>query len=164
MHRLIRDHLEEVLAGSGSESRGSEENASQLRHLHECEECRQEVEAMREHAALLRELRIPASIEVAPQPGFYARVMERIEARSAGSIWTAVFDSSFGRRIALASITLAVLLGVYLVTSEQAMQPFDASSEPVQMIVGEDQPGLVLTQGAPDRDSVLMNLATYQER
>ncbi|MGD1093510.1 MAG: hypothetical protein ABSB35_16165 [Bryobacteraceae bacterium] len=162
MHRLIRDHLEEVLAGPVSESRGSDGNAS--RHLHECDECRQEVEAMREHAALLRELRAPASIESGLQPGFYARVLERIEARGAGSIWTAVFESSFGRRIALASVTLAVLLGVYLVTSEQSFQPFDASSEPVQMIVGEDQPGLVLTQGALDRDSVLMNLATYQER
>jgi len=119
---------------------------------------------MRRHAALLRELRPPVSIEAGLQPGFYARVMERIEARGAGSIWTAVFESSFGRRIALASVTLAVLLGVYLVTSEQAMEPFKATSEPVQMIVGEDQPGLVLTQGAPDRDSVLMNLATYQER
>jgi len=164
MHRLIRDHLEEVLAGSLSETRGSKKNAEQLRHLQECEECRQEVEAMREHAALLRELRTPAFVEAVPQPGFYARVMERIEARGAGSIWTAVFDSSFGRRIALASITLAVLLGVYLVTSEQSMQPFDSSSEPVQMIAGEDQPGLVLTQGTPDRDSVLLNLATYQER
>lgn len=164
MHRLIRDHLEEVLAGSLSEPRGSEGHADRLKHLHECEECRQEVEAMREQAALLRQLRPPASVEAGPQPGFYARVMERIEARGAGSIWTAVFDSSFGRRIALASITLAVLLGVYLVTSEQLMQPLDASSEPVQMIVGEDQPGLVLTQGTPDRDSVLMNLATYQER
>jgi len=164
MHRLIRDHLEEVLAESLSEPCGSKGHADRLRHLHECEECRQEVEAMREHAALLREFRTSNAADAVPRPGFYARVMERIEARSAGSIWTVVFESSFGRRIALASVTLAVLLGVYLVTSEQTMEPLNSSREPVQMIVGEDQPGLVLTQGEPDRDSVLMNLATYQER
>jgi len=48
MHRLIRDHLEEVLAGSVAGS--SREHADRLKHLHECEECRQEVDAMREHA------------------------------------------------------------------------------------------------------------------
>jgi hypothetical protein len=158
MHRLIRDHLEEVLAGAEPEN-------DRLRHLRECEDCQQQVEAMREHAALLRELRTPASAGVEPRPGFYARVMERIEARGAGSIWTAFFESPFGRRIALASITLAVLLGVYLVTSEQAMEPFNATSEPVQMIAGEDQPGLALTgEATPDRDSVLLNLVTYQEQ
>jgi hypothetical protein len=44
------------------------------------------------------------------------------------------------------------------------MEPFNATSQPVQMIAGEDQPGLVLTQGTPDRDSVLLNLVTYQEQ
>jgi len=162
MHRLIRDHLEEVLAGSVAGS--SREHGDRLKHLHECEECRQEVDAMREHAALLQKLRTPASADLSPRPGFYARVMDRIEAQGAGSIWTAVFESQFGRRIALASITLAVLLGVYLVTSEQSMEPFNATSEPAQMIAGEDQPGLVLTQGTPDRGSVLVNLVTYQEQ
>jgi predicted anti-sigma-YlaC factor YlaD len=161
MHRLIRDHLEEVLAGSVTGS--SDEHADRLNHLHECEGCRQEVDAMREHADLLRQLRTP-SADLSPRPGFYARVMDRIEAQGAGSIWAAVFESQFGRRIALASITLAVLLGVYLVTSEQSMVPFSATSEPVQMISGEDQPGLVLTQGTPDRGSVLVNLVTYQEQ
>ena len=32
-------------------------------------------------------------------------------------------------------------------------------------IPGEDQPGLVMTQsGAPDQDSVLVNLVTYREQ
>jgi hypothetical protein len=45
------------------------------------------------------------------------------------------------------------------VTSEQFAE------EPVQMIAGEDQPGLVLSHmEAPDRDAVLVNLVTYQEQ
>jgi hypothetical protein len=164
MHRLIRDRLEEVLAESALDAPAS--------HLRECEECRSVIAAMREQAAALRELRTPpASIE--PRPGFYARVMERIDAQGPGSIWTLFFESPFGRRIAFASMALALLLGVYLVTSEQSMEPLSVAVEsvqmpvqmPVQLVTGEDQPGRMLTnQGMPDRDSVLMNLATYQEQ
>ena len=154
MHRLVRDRLEEVLAESSPDSTAS--------HLRECEECRAELAAMRAQAVALRKLRTP---EVEPRAGFYARVLERIESQGPRSIWTLFFESPFGRRIAFASMALALLLGIYLVTSEQGMEPFSAASEPVQMIIGEDQPGLVLTnQGTPDRDSVLMNLATYQEQ
>jgi hypothetical protein len=154
MHRLVRDRLEEVLAESSPDSTAS--------HLRECEECRAELAVMRAQAVALRKLRTP---EAEPRAGFYARVLERIESQGPGSIWTLFFESPFGRRIAFASMALALLLGIYLVTSEQGVEPFSAASEPVQMIIGEDQPGLVLTnQGTPDRDSVLMNLATYQEQ
>jgi hypothetical protein len=151
MHRLIRDHLEEVLArpnGSGPAAQ----------HLEECAECRDEIAAMREHAAILQEFRAP---EQEPHPGFYARVMERIETQGPGSIWNLFFESPFGRRIAFASMALAVLLGLFLVSSEQ----FLPANEPVQL-AGEDQPGTVLTpaRGTPDRDAVLVNLVTYQEQ
>ena len=158
MHRLIRDRLEEVLAESPI---SMERGGSTAAHLEECAECRGEIAAMQEHAALLRELRPPVESEV--RAGFYARVMERIEARGATSIWNIFFESPFGRRIAVASMALALLLGVYLVTSEQLMSP----GQPVQIIAGEDQPGMVLAgpgSGTPDRDSVLVNLVTYREQ
>jgi hypothetical protein len=118
---------------------------------------------MREQADLLRELRAPATAE--PRPGFYARVMERIETQGAASIWNLFFESPFGRRIAVASMALALLLGVYLVTSERFEEHFSAGEQPAYSIAGEDQPASVLTQtGAPDRDSVLVNLVTYQEQ
>src|SRR5580698_3274311 len=110
MHRSIRDHLEEVLAGSrDGGSRELEE------HLTNCEECSGEVKAMREQVLLLRDLRAEAE----PQPGFYARVLERIEAEGPVSIWNVFIESAFGRRIAMASMTLALLLGIYVVTAEQ---------------------------------------------
>jgi hypothetical protein len=157
MHRLIRDHLEEVLAESPSQ--GGSDARQAREHLKECAECAAELAAMREQAALLRELRSPEESEV--QAGFYARVMERIEAQGAASIWNLFFESPFGRRIAVASMALALLLGVYLVTSEQS------GGQQVQLIAGEDQPGLVLTgaaAGTPDRDAVLVNLVTYREQ
>ncbi|PYT14463.1 MAG: hypothetical protein DMG59_17120 [Acidobacteria bacterium] len=158
MHRLIRDHLEEVLTGS---------NPSAEQHLRECQECSAEIAAMREQAAMLREWRAPdAALD--PQPGFYARVLERIEARGATSIWSLFFESPFGRRIAVASLALALLLGVYLVSTEQSAEQTVVAGPQLQLLPalpGEDEPGLVLTRaGAPDRDAVLVNLVTYQEQ
>jgi predicted anti-sigma-YlaC factor YlaD len=147
MHRSIRDHLEEVLAGS-------RDGAKLQEHLTNCEECGSEVEAMREQALLLRDLRS----DVEPRPGFYARVMERIDAEGPASIWNVFIESAFGRRLAMASMVLALLLGVYVVTAEQR----DHSG--VVRVDAGDQ-GLVWNEpGAPDRDAVLVNLVTYREQ
>ena len=157
MHRVIRDHLEEVLA----DSPGSD---SARQHLAECEECRGEVTRMRQHARMLRTLRAG---EMEPRAGFYARVLERIEAEGPASIWNVFSESPFGRRIALASMALAVAIGFYLFSAEQtdpavAQSTVEFVSGP---IAGEDQPGLDLTKnGAPDRDAVLVNLVTYREQ
>src|SRR6266550_4516866 len=129
MHRIIRDHLEEVLSGPGSVP---EHPAGE--HLAGCEECREEVAAMRAQAAVLRQCR--AESEPEPRPGFYARVMDRIEAQAPLSVWTLFFDSMFGRRIALASLALALLIGVYVISSEQIADPEIAGVDglPVAMV------------------------------
>jgi hypothetical protein len=164
MHRVVRDKLEDL-----------EGSPDAKRHLEECRECREEVDALSEQTALLRSLRPAAEFE--PRPGFYARVMERIEAQGAGSIWNLFFDSTFGRRIAFASMALAVLLAVYLVTSERTTdQPMIASGDtapyivddapsdalPAAMLTGSSQMGGLAD--APDQDSVLVNLVTYREQ
>ena len=154
MHRLIQDRLEEVLA---EPNLASPELAA---HLKECEDCREEVSVMRRHASMLRALRAP---ETTPEvrPGFYARVMERIEAQRPINIWELFFESTFGRRIALASMALAFLFSVYLVSSERyAEQPITvgvSASYPA-----EDQ--MVSAAGLPDKDTVLVNLVTYREQ
>jgi len=161
MHRLVQNHIEDVLAGI--------ESASVAEHLGACEECRSQVTAMRGHAAAMRELRAPAA---EPRPGFYARVMERIEAQGPVSIWNLFIESAFGRRIAVASLALALLVGVYLISSERsADQPVMAGQQgQAAVVVGEDGPGQVLSiinhssLNQPSEDAVLANLVTYQEQ
>ena len=149
MHRLIQDHLEEVLW----ETDGVRvENGPVAGHLSECHECREEVAAMRRQALALRVLRSDDTL--GPRAGFYARVMERIEAQRPIDIWELFFDSAFARRIAMASVAMTVLFGFYLVSSERFAPPV-----PV-----ESQPGMTLAAGLPDKDAVLLNLVTYREQ
>jgi predicted anti-sigma-YlaC factor YlaD len=153
MHRLIQDHLEEVLAEPNP-------TGPAAAHLAQCQPCRDEVSALRRQASLLRTLRVP---EAAPEvrPGFYARVMERIEAQRPISIWELFFDSAFGRRVAIGSMALAVLFSVYLVSSERyAEQPIRVS---VSAASGEDDQ-MISAAGLPDKDTVLVNLVTYREQ
>jgi predicted anti-sigma-YlaC factor YlaD len=154
MHRSIRDHLEEVLAGSRDDgSRGLARGSEVAEHLKNCEECGGQVEAMREQALLLRHLRSEAE----PRPGFYARVMERIEAEGPASIWNVFIESTFSRRVAMASMALALLFGVYVVTAEQ--------NEHATITVDGNASNQVWNQpGTPDRDAILVNLVTYQEQ
>ena len=180
MHREIQNHIEEAL----DSQRASQSLVSQ--HLDGCPECGGEIRAMREQAALLRDLRAPADLE--PGVGFYARVLQRIEAEGPVSIWNLFIESAFGKRIALASLALALLLGVYVISSERAAQdpavqdavvateqtplPGNAplASGPLT-VMGEDAPGRVITQmdqfvdsDANSSDAVLANLVTYNEQ
>ena len=110
---------------------------------------REEIAAMLEQAAWIRALRAPEDCE--PKPGFYARVMERIEAQGTASIWSLFFDSQFGRRLAVASMTLALCLGVYMVSVER--------TAPVE----DPGPGNY-GRNAGSFDAVLFNLVTYREQ
>lgn len=120
MHREIQDQIEKVLADSAKTPRFVAE------HLAQCTECREEVAAMRQHSDMMHELRPPSGMTLEPRPGFYARVMERIEAEGPISIWNIFIESTFGRRIAYASVALALVLGVYLVSSERSEEPIVA--------------------------------------
>ena len=157
MHEPIRENLEEFLKGSARQM-PQEFQA----HLEACEVCAAELRLLESQSKMLQSLRCDGDIE--PRAGFYARVMERIEARGPASIWTLLLEPSFGRRLALASATLVVLLGTYLVTSESgynssASNPALYSATPSQMdVAGSDTP-----QQQRQRDAVLVNLASYHE-
>ncbi len=170
MHREIRDHIEDVLRGGDTLKHARE-------HLAQCDECRTEVQGMQEQTALIRELRAPEDFAADLRPGFYARVMERIEAEGPISIWNLFIESAFGRRIAVASLALALLVGVYVVTSERsaedattvALQSQQVSTEQT-IVAGEDAPAREITrvdQSQTDEsseDAVLANLVTYREQ
>jgi hypothetical protein len=164
MHEPVKVNVEDYLAGSDTLPREF------TAHLLGCEECRQELIALKVQVKLLRALKAPEDFE--PRVGFYARVVERIDSQRQSSIWSIFLEPAFGRRLAVASAVLAVLMGFYLVSSEPGAphtSPYTMGSQAV-VLPGEDEPGRVL--GAADQDldqdrdrgAVLVNLATYEER
>ena len=161
MHEPIRENLEEFLTGSARQM-PQEFQA----HLEACEVCAAELRLLESQSKMLQSLRCDGDIE--PRAGFYARVMERIEARGPASIWTLLLEPSFGRRLALASATLVVLLGTYLVTSESGYSSSDNSiaASPVVYTAAPSQmdvAGSDTLQQQRQRDAVLVNLASYHE-
>jgi hypothetical protein len=162
MHEPVKAHVEDYLAGSDRLPREF------TAHLMDCDECRQEINALKIQSALFGALRSPEDAE--PRAGFYSRVLERIEAQRQSSIWNIFLEPAFGRRLAVASAVFAVLMGLYLVGSEpNGPSPMARGySSPVSAVTpGEDEPGPVLGgdhDQDQDRGAVLVNLATYQEQ
>jgi hypothetical protein len=72
--------------------------------------------AATEIAGMLKTLQAPEEIE--PSAGFYARVMQRIEASARRSIWWVFVYSPIGKRVAYASLALSLALGTYMVAAE----------------------------------------------
>jgi predicted anti-sigma-YlaC factor YlaD len=159
MHRIIEDHLEDVL--SGALPAGHQVSV----HLKECGECREETNAMLVHSQLLHAFKAPAELE--PRAGFYARVLERIEFQRPVSIWALFTDSIFGRRLAMASLAVAMLMGLYVVSSEEVDQNVFVAHSAVEMdplYPGAGFTNAVMTANAADSGAVLMSLVSYQER
>lgn len=165
MHEPIRDGLEEYLKGPAGELPREFHS-----HLEACEGCSDELRALQAQAELMRVLR-PGQ-EVEPRAGFYARVMDRIEAEGPASIWSILLEPRIGQRLAVACAMLVLLLGTYFVASEMsepmvAVAPtvavtappstngFSASPTPAD----EDSP----QQQQQQRDAVLVNLASFHE-
>ena len=156
MHQAIRDNLEEFLKGS---TRRVPQEFQQ--HLEMCEDCAAELRLYQGQAEMLRLLQPKGDLD--PRAGFYARVMDKIEQEGRSSIWSALLRPNFGRRLAVASAVLVMLLGTYLVTSE-SVEPQVASTDVVftgaPSVASADQDGL---QQQRQRDAVLVNLAAYHE-
>jgi hypothetical protein len=69
-----------------------------------------------EISGMLKTLRSPSGVE--PSAGFYARVMQRIEASARRSIWWVFVYSPIGKRVAYASLAVSLALGTYMVAAE----------------------------------------------
>lgn len=153
MHGSIRDRLEDLLAGRGAAA-GSERLSG---HLHSCEECSSEFETMQAHSALFRGLRQEEELDAAP--GFYARVMQRIEERARQSIWAVWVYSSVGKRLTFASFALAVVLGSYFIAQESRDGHLMAGTIVAQSL-HYDPP--VTGSQSEQRDAVLENFAVQR--
>ncbi len=151
MHDPIRKKLEAYLETSGEPGVRSGGGEFQ-EHLSGCRECAGDVARMAEQALLLRCLRQP---DAEPAPGFYKRVVERIEVQcEERSIWTTLVETAFGRRLALASATVALVMAGYIVSTE----PGDGAAA-----LSGNRSSFVSPQPDLDRDAVLVNLASFRE-
>jgi predicted anti-sigma-YlaC factor YlaD len=154
MHRPIEDRLETYLHG------GPGDLSEFHRHLADCSECRDEVGRMQDQARTLRTLR--PSEEVAPAAGFYARVMDRIQARKSASVWWAFVDPVFSRRIAYATLALMVLLGLSMMSTDPLMELNESSPE---VLLTEEivAPRVVFDDMDEGRAQLLGTLASFSE-
>ena len=150
MHGSIRGRLENLISARGAESTENEVAS----HLAACNECSSEFESMRDQAEMIRTLRAQEQLE--PAPGFYARVMQRIEESAKGSIWAVFIYSPFGKRLVYASLMITVMLGSYLV-SHEAIDGHLGST----MVARDAQASMVAGSPAEQRDAVLQNFASH---
>ena len=156
MHEPVIQRLEEYLDGNGPFPEVEE-------HLSNCRGCREELTAMQAQTALFRRA---FRNEAEPDAGFYARVMNRIETQAKPSVWSLFAESMFAKRLAYASATFLLLVGVVFVSATEPDQPF-AASDPQVLLAGEPQYVPVSMDSdihmERDRQVVFVNLATYQE-
>ena len=157
MHQPIRDNLEDYLKGSARKIPQEFHT-----HLESCRECASELGLLQSQAEMLRSLQLSAELD--PRAGFYSRVMDKIDQQGRSSVWSVLLQPHFGRRLAMASAVLVMLLGTYFVTTE-AVEPELVSSDVI--FTGAPAPAAA---EAPDslqqqrqRDAVLVNLAAYHE-
>jgi hypothetical protein len=157
MHQPIQEGLEDYLSGN-TETRTYRELEA---HLAACPTCREELAPLRAHSRLLRTLRAPEDVE--PRPGFYARLMDRIESQTRPTFWADFLEPVFARRLMVSSALLLLLLGGYLFTTDIPVTGQDAAT-PEAILATHDEPasnfGIDREQ---DRDKVLVNLTTYSE-
>jgi anti-sigma factor RsiW len=155
MHKPVVDGLEDYLAGRAA----SDTRAAFDAHLAECGECRELVALMGEQSVMFASLRAPD--EMSPAPGFYARVMDRIETQSVRSPWSVFIEPLFARRLIYASLAMAALLVVAALRPSD-VAPVVAGVDPV-VILGSFDSAVPAADENPrrDRDAVLVKLVTY---
>jgi len=159
MDRQIERGLEDYLRRLDSSRPEDAKDAAEFRRLLEQagEETRHLVREMEASSRIMRVLRAPEN--ASPAPGFYARVMERIEQQREVSIWSAFLDQQFSRRLAYASLALLFLLSASIFWSDSprteiAMDPANVMVETHESHVGQDP--------EQDREAVLVDLANFQ--
>lgn len=160
MHILLRENLEGYLSGKlGPAVRQELET-----HLAACPGCREEWEILRSSAEDVRALRPPEGMDLDPAPGFYARVMERIDAEREVPFWAMLLDPAFGRRVAFACLMMLALLGAYVAAFDQTDYSYQHMPE---AILAGRAPGGPLSRAphfnsdlAHNRGAVLASLVT----
>lgn len=115
---------------------------------------------MQEQSTLLRSL--APSREIDPAPGFYARVLNRIESQQTTSVWSAFLDPVFGRSLSAAALAVVLLVFGFLLYSPPGVQQPEDVSVAEAMVSNDEHPPLGIDRDR-DRETVFVTLATYRE-
>jgi anti-sigma factor RsiW len=149
------DSLEDYLAGALKTADRQRIEA----HLDQCEMCREEVAAMQDVGLLLGGLRSSETVE--PAAGFYARVMQQVEAKrpvkaapSFANLFA--FDLAMGRRLAFACLMTLAIMGFFLVSRETS---YSSSPSPESVMAQQESPAFGHAQG---HDAMLLTLTAYE--
>lgn len=165
MDRHIQDNLEKYLHGL-DRKHATPPDAEFERQLEAAdEETRRLVELMATQAQLLRTLRV-ADDECEPEPGFYARVLQRIEAQRPASIWSLFEEPQFFHRLAVATFSLLLLLGVTFISSgylQEAPVQAQQRSEPEMILAAPEPTPVTSVSQTEGRDVMLRQLTVYSE-
>lgn len=133
MHVLLRENIEAYLSGT---LKPAEQGALEA-HLAGCAECRMEWEAIQDSAFAIRSLRAPEGMDLEPAPGFYARVIDRIDTERELPFWTVMLDPIFGRRLVFACLILLAMLGAYVALDTE---DYSARHRPEYVIASQPAP------------------------
>jgi hypothetical protein len=162
MDRRIEELLEDHLRKSLTAERQAEFDRAVAA---EDAETQRLIEQFEHQARLIRGALRPAA-DVEPAPGFYGRVMTRIEAQRTPSLWAAFVEPLFFKRLALATATLLMLLSVGMLTTPDSDQvsiapivATTAAAEPIQVADNQAAPAA----HESNRDIVLVDLVSFQQ-
>ena len=148
MHAVVLESLEEFLAGTLEPAERKAIDA----HLAQCPGCREQVSAMEDVSSLFGSLTVEEPL--APPPGFYARVMQDVAERRKSPL-PGLFDLSFARRMAFASLLTLTILGGFLVARDHSYRP---GYTPDSVMAQQNLPSF--DQASPD--NMLVTLTNYE--
>lgn len=112
MDAFLRDILEDYLSGTLSRTRKVDLEAHLARHP----EAAEQLEQFRNTSLMLTELRVPEGEPLGPEPGFYARVLQRIDQQQEEPFWAFFLQPLFVRRLAFGSLMWLALVGSYVIS------------------------------------------------
>ncbi len=160
MRERMRNNLENYLTGSLP----AQEHEIFEAMLASNSEEREQLEWMLTQSKLMREtLRTPPEVaaELAPAPGFYARVMARVEAEAQPSFWS-IFLEPFGRRVAYASVALLLVMGLLMLSTPTEAEP-ELAEAPGQVLIDDHPEVHLVGDTADDRDRVFVSLTALDQ-
>ena len=162
MDDFMKENLEDYLSGVLGGRRKDEFES----YLETNPKAAETVAQQREAAALVSELRAPEQdgLPVQPSPGFYARVMSRVDEERSVPFWEALIEPLFVKRLAFACLMWFFLLGAYVTVFDGAGE--DTAHVAERMLTQPQSPEYHVRFGGDlklNRDSMLTAIVTSRE-